>query len=1266
MPLSARLAITLFVLVLAGRFATAQPQTPEQQAQLVLVAARNANASGDAGGAAQRYQEILQKFPSTLAAKQAKYALALLAFNDPNADYAKVAESLTALHSAWDLPEHAEAIYYTAAALRMLGLKELEKAAANPAEAQKFKSAADAKFEEARNKFEQAREAISKKDAEWEGRCRCDKAEMSIRLNKPKDARTICEVFAKDPEHSKLKIRPLGMYYLGLACYLDGDMKNAGRTLNQLAPFADPVIGLHARYLVGRVLHLGGESAEASVHYEAVLAEFEKAKLAAIESVKQPDKFKSNTLEFARLRTLAQGALPEYVAGAAFHGASLSYEAGRFPDALAKFQLFAKAYPADALAPDAALRIGFCQVQQKSNEEAIKTLQPLVDKTPRLADQAQFWLGKAQFALAVASDPAKPQEREARTKQAIETLKAAIAKANQLPAQNDADLKLRKAEMLLELADSLHAAKSYGECVQIYKQLWNDRALPLRSEELLQRYAAALGANGEFDSSDENIGQFRKLYPSSTLLPAVLFRHAENAYGKAQLLVKQNTKPLDLRPRWEAAATKFHDVAEKYPEFERVNHARLGTGICLLQLGNIEEAVKALEAIPGPDRSGEVALAAYLLADCYIRQAPVKADDALQENQIREKLNAAAQMLESFTAGPKAPETPAALMKLGLCWKRLGGNLADANERNQTLAKARDVYARLSKEYPSDPLAGQAKLELAKVKAIQGDPNGAINDLRAFLQNDGTRNHTAAPLAALHLATLYRQQNNPAEAAKVLAEARPKYEAAMQNDPQRQDWVPLLKYHHAVAIFETGKPVEARPLFEQVGSATQGKPLGAEAALRVGQCLLVECRKILQDGNKARAEAGNNTPKRSAAEGVLGQGRAGLNGAAEGLMSQASTFKATLPNSEARARMYYDAAWAYRELAAEEIASARDAAKKELLKKLAAEAASKLPPNSPEPVTQLPEIDRSKIPRTKSEIKALDCYARLIEEYPETSLAVDARFETGEWQADRGEHAEAVKSLRAALDAEPNDKPVPPDTIERIRLRLGASLFQMKEYKAAASLFEANLSNAKSPYYPQSVYRAGECWFAAGEYEKAAARLALFRDKNEFHNAAGLGDRAMLRLGFALIAAKNPDAGKQALETMLQRFGNSPFASEARYALGGILQGQGKHDEAIRAYEQVVGATKAEVAAKAQLQIGECRMLQKKFAEAANDFLTVVYTYDYQEIANAASLEAARAYAGDGKPEQAERLLQKLMDANPADSPWHKAAKERLEKLPKK
>jgi tetratricopeptide (TPR) repeat protein len=488
---------------------------------------------------------------------------------------------------------------------------------------------------------------------------------------------------------------------------------------------------------------------------------------------------------------------------------------------------------------------------------------------------------------------------------------------------------------------------------------------------------------------------------------------------------------------------------------------------------------------------------------------------------------------------------------------------------------------------------------------------------------------------------------------KVLADARKQYEAALTADKERAEWVPLLKYHQAVAQQETGYAADARKLFEEVIQGAKDKPVGAEASLRAGQCRLIEGRKQITDGQQARAAAGNDQGKKAAAEQQIQQGRTAIFDTGELWVRRCDELKQLLPSEPARSRMLYDAAWAFRELATEEVQQATEQARKD--------AQAKLPPNSP-PVV----IPRSKVPPTRCEQKAFDAYKKLGDEFPDAALAVEARLEHAELLADRDSHADAVKVLKEALDKEPTDRPVSSEVSERIRLRLGGCLFAGKQFADAAKQFDVVAGNDKSPVRAQALYRSGESHAAAGQFAKAVEKLLPFRDKPEYHNIGGVSDRAVLRLGHSQIGAKKPDDAKGTFEVFLTRYGpQNPFAPEVRYGLGLVQQAKGNHDEAVKAFEAVVAATKAEVAAKAQLQIGQCRMAQKKYADAVTAFMLVPYTYDYPDLTFAATLEAARAHEEDKKPADAEKLLNKVVKDAPTDSEWQKAAKERLGKLKK-
>ncbi|MBX3400377.1 MAG: tetratricopeptide repeat protein [Gemmataceae bacterium] len=1226
---------------------------PDQQAEMAINAARKLYNDGNLPAAREQFKQVLAKFPNQQGSA-ARHGLALTFINAPEPDYAAAVEPLTLAANDGGYADRGWVLYQLAATQRSLGLRSADPKAAPP------------KYEDALRRYGEAAGWFDgKKNAEMALRCRCDVAEMQLRLNRPREVRTALDAALKEPTLAKSAHRPLALYYHGLACFLEKDYPNAGRSLNQIAPFTDPGVGLAARYLVGRVLHLGGETAEASVHYDTVLVEYEKQKKDAVEALKQPDRFKNNPDEKARVQALATGAAPDHVAGSAFHGATLNYEAGKFTDALTKFQGFAAAYPASPLHADAALRVGFCQVQLKQFDEAAKTLPPLVEKFPKLADQATHWLGKAQLGIAAAADPNNAADRDAKYKTAIETLRKAAERAQQLAGQGDADARVRRGDMLLDLADALQTTKQFQPAAQTYEAVWNERLLPeRRHEEIVQRLASAWGAAGDLNRSEQWCNEFRTKFPQGTLLPAVAYRTAENAYARALEVAKDPNpnRAAERKQRYEEAAKKYREVVDRFPEFDRASYARYGVGVCLVQCGDLDGAAKILDAIPAPDRNGDLAGASYLLADCLIRLAPTKADDALAENIIREKLTNASGLLENFVASnPKSPDAPDGYLKLGLCLKRLGSTLADANERNTLLNKAREFYEKLEKTYPTAPQAAHARLEMAKVRAMMGDRGGAMNDLRQFAGGERS-NSPVAPLAYLQLAALHREQNQPAEAVKVLDEARKKYEAALAQDKERAEWAHLLKFHHGVALFESAKLPEAKQIFDELVNAGRGKPIGAEAALRAGQTALAVARKQIETGQLERNKPNLKPEQIQTAERTMQQGREAILQACDALVQRSAEFASAMPTGEGRARMLYDAAWGYRSIMDHEVQQARGTLQQQRMDKWIEETKKPRPEGVRPPPAPSGEIAFAEVPVQRAEERAVGAYRKLADEFADLALAIDARLELAEMLAERDKHDDAIKLLKDALDREPTDRAVSPDLLERIRLKLGGCQFAKKDYKAAATQFEVVAGNEKSPHRAQAIYRHGEALFAQGEFAKAAERLAVFRDKGEYHNVGGISDRAMLRLGQALAAAKQWEPARVAFEATVARYGNSPFLPEARYGWGGALQAQSKFDEAIGQYQLVIAATTAEVAARAQTQIGLCKLAQKKPAEAAAALMLVPYTYDYPDLGFAAALEAARAYDEDKQPESATLVLRKIVRDAPAGSEWTKAAQERLEK----
>ena len=630
-------------LILVGSFALAILTShvrgqvpPDQQAELILTSVRKAHNDANYPFAIQRYKEFLQKFGNHPEANQARYQLALAYLESPERNYDKAIETLNPVAGNTSLPEHPYALYYLGLSFRGQGLKELDGMTAKPNEAAQFKQCADQKFNEALQRFASASTAFRAKlpkvlgdklppEFDWAARARCDQAEMELRLAKYKEAKATAEPFAKNEQFAKSRYHKFGLYLHGFASFQLHDYLVAGRSLTQLSPFDDPRFGLHARYLLGRVYQVTDESAEAAQAYDAVVAGYEQQKKDAAEKLKRPDLLAKDPNERMRLEGIVKNPPPDHVTASIFFSACLGYEAGKFGVALGKFQEFAKGYPKSPLVPEAQLRVGFCQVQMKMFPEAIATLQPMLAKQPRLADQVQFWLGKAQSGAAAAiTDPTKRAARDGGFKTAIATLRSAADKANAM-ANNDPEAKSRRAGMLIEMADVQQFAKQYKDAANTYEQILNEKTLPGRTEELMQRLIVALQLAGDYQRSDQLANQFLKQFPESALRVPVLFRLAENAYFVALAAEKRSNQPnrrAELAKLFDEAARRYQTVLDKGGEFEKLNLARYGLAMCFFKKGDYDRARDILDKIPNADRSGELAYAPYLLADCQLRQAP--------------------------------------------------------------------------------------------------------------------------------------------------------------------------------------------------------------------------------------------------------------------------------------------------------------------------------------------------------------------------------------------------------------------------------------------------------------------------------------------------------------------------------------------------------------------------------------------------------------------------------------------------------------------
>jgi TolA-binding protein len=1075
----------------------------------------------------------------------------------------------------------------------------------------------------------------------------CAEAEKYLRAGKAKEARDTLAPLFKDRQFEKSDYRNVALCYHGLACFQLKDYSDAGRSLSRLAPFDQPEFGPHAHYLLARVHHMEDERAEAVTHYEAVLADYDARKAEAVEALKQPDTFIDKPAEKARLEALVASA-PDFVGRAGFYLGVLHYEAGRFADSRARFSEFVERQPDSPLALDAQLFQGMSEVGLQQYTDALQTLQPLAEKETTRTGWALWWLGKAHAGSAESDDPEADQ---AALKKAIEMLRLAADTCKPSPndpADRKKDMNSIRGEILLDLGEVYVKAGQPKEAAGVFAQIHDERLSPKRDEESRQRQASALNLAGALRESDEVCSGFLKSYPRSLLLPEVHFRRAENAFFQATT-AKKDAKELN-----EAAAKAYRQVAELFPEFANANLARYGLALVHYRRAEYDKALAELDRIPAVDFNGELAYAPLLLADCLIRLTPTHADDALAAGRIDEQLLRAVTLLTEFAAGQgDDPQVPDALLRLGLCQQRLAAQLSQDEERKKMLNAARATYERILVDYPLNNVRSRAALERARCIAQAGDPNEALNRLRAFSIAPLDK-ETVAPLAVLQRATLLRGQENQAvNAAKLLGQCRKRYEKELLADPARAAWAPLLQFHHAVALQESSQVAEARPLFEALIQQYPDRPEALEAVIFRGVCLRDEGGQKIDQANQTLGAPDVSPAVAEAAKKSIAEGEKMIRDAFDYFEQQADLVAKKEPVPPIRARLLYQAAWGRRIFGDREVEAVRNNLREELRVRLQEEAAKNTVEGQPVPVIASPDVPLEKIPLQPSEIKTRALYQAIINGFADLPLANYSRLELAEIHAGRGDLTAAVKLLKEALDSEP-----PADMTERIRLRLGVCLAAQGDVKAAVTQFEAVSRNADSGYAAHARYLAGESLLRRGEFDAAAKHFAPFRDEEKFQSIGGITDAALVRLGHSLARMKKWDESRTANQQLIERFPESPWALQARYTIGWTQIQEKKTDEPLETLAPILAAPKSEATARGMVMTGVCHLLRMKPDEALEVLRGV--TADFPDLHALALLESAYASSQLEQSDEATKLLRQVVHDYPKTS-WAEAAQKRLD-----
>src|SRR5262249_36009 len=238
-------------------------------------------------------------------------------------------------------------------------------------------------------------------------------------------------------------------------------------------------------------------------------------------------------------------------------------------------------------------------------------------------------------------------------------------------------------------------------------------------------------------------------------------------------------------------------------------------------------------------------------------------------------------------------------------------------------------------------------------------------------------------------------------------------------DPERSDWVPLIRYRHALALMDAGQPDEARAVLDDLQKAYPTRPEAAEAALCWGQALRDGGTQLIDRANQTLGNPRTLPADRKQAEKDVESGQKMVRDALSFYERQAEQYKGKEQSGDIRARLLYQAIWMLRAVGNDEFNAARTKIQDERRQQRQQELEKITPDGEQKPNVLPPPGPPDQVPPQPAETKTRALYQTLIAEFPDLPLSSLARLELGELLAERNEHEAAIKVFSEALDKEP-------------------------------------------------------------------------------------------------------------------------------------------------------------------------------------------------------------------------------------------------------
>ncbi len=265
-------------------------------------------------------------------------------------------------------------------------------------------------------------------------------------------------------------------------------------------------------------------------------------------------------------------------------------------------------------------------------------------------------------------------------------------------------------------------------------------------------------------------------------------------------------------------------------------------------------------------------------------------------------------------------------------------------------------------------------------------------------------------------------------------------------------------------------------------------------------------------------------------------------------------------------------------------------------------------------------------------------YRQLLDEFPDSSHAPDARFSLGWIQARLDQHQQAVKTFRQLIDKHPDH-----DDLPRVRLALSDSLTAMENYAESANVLA---SIEDKDLAGEVILRRAWNQFKAGDKLTAATTFQSYADRFPDSERAS---SALFNAGVARLEGGQYDEAAETFETVLAGNPGDQRATDARYWLAVCRFNAAKYSQAVETLTLLADNDKLPAERRHTLDSMLVQSLQHggNHSEAIKHAERFLQTYPESEQRPVILYSLAAAREGAGERQKAVDALVRLLENHP-------------------